>query len=297
MDKQKQLERLLRRHKIETGGTPVLLDELDKMLDILEAPESLKQLVKGEKGDTPVRGEDYFTEQDIQDFLDAATPVKDVHYFDGEDGKDGEKPVKGKDYFTVSEIKDFLKKATPVKGVHYFTPDEVAAIKEELRGDAGEDGKSVAVEDVIAKLKVMEGEEAASFSKTIGALIDFSHIRNAPVYRKQGKQIDTSDLRWHGAGDTVAAGVGITITRTNGISTISAPSAPGTAVYGEDLTPQTPGTVFTLAHTPIANTVRLYRGGSRQQVGIGNDYTVSGATITFTISLSAGEVLLADYNY
>lgn len=46
----------------------------------------------------------------------------------GERGKDGVTPKKGEDYFTKEEIKQFVLQATPIKGVDYFdgkTPDEM----------------------------------------------------------------------------------------------------------------------------------------------------------------------------
>lgn len=71
----------------------------------------------------------------------------------------------------------------------------------------------------------------------------------------------------------------------------------GTPVWGEDLTSQGPGTVYTLAHTPVSGTVRLFRGGAYQQAGAGGDYTISGATITFGTITQTSEVILADYSY
>jgi hypothetical protein len=53
---------------------------------------------KGEKGDTgergplPVKGKDYFTEEDVEAFLRAATPKKGEDYFDGEPGAPGRSP-------------------------------------------------------------------------------------------------------------------------------------------------------------------------------------------------------------
>lgn len=38
---------------------------------------------------------------------------------------------------------------------------------------------------------------------------------------------------------------------------------------------------FTLANTPVTGTVRVYLNGQRQTEGAGEDYTVSGSTITF----------------
>lgn len=55
-------------------------------------------------------------------------------------------------------------------------------------------------------------------------------------------------------------------------------------------------TVFTLANTPNPQTsLKLYLNGLRQQVGAGNDYTLSGATITFSVAPVATDVILADY--
>jgi len=57
--------------------------------------------------------------------------------------------------------------------------------------------------------------------------------------------------------------------------------------------------VFTLANTPSAGTVRLYKNGMRMTVGAGNDYTVSGATVTFEAGQAPGasDNLIADYKY
>ena len=67
-----------------------------------------------------------------------------------------------------------------------------------------------------------------------------------------------------------------------------------------DVPPQTPNgilTVFTLAYTPRANSEHLYKNGLRQKPGSGNDYTISGNTITFQPSNvpQTGDVLICDY--
>ena len=70
-------------------------------------------------------------------------------------------------------------------------------------------------------------------------------------------------------------------------------------VFGESPSGTIDGTNtnFTLANTPQAGTLRVYLNGLRQQEGAGNDYTVSGNTITFTTAPSTGDVILADYVY
>lgn len=54
-------------------------------------------------------------------------------------------------------------------------------------------------------------------------------------------------------------------------------------------------TAFTLANTPTAGTVRLYIEGWRLYPGAGNDYTISGSTITMAVAPLTGERLTADY--
>lgn len=55
------------------------------------------------------------------------------------------------------------------------------------------------------------------------------------------------------------------------------------------------GTTFTLANTPISGSQHIHGNGQRLTPGAGNDYTISGATITILNgSYSAGAVL-ADY--
>ena len=54
------------------------------------------------------------------------------------------------------------------------------------------------------------------------------------------------------------------------------------------------GTSWTLANTPVSGSVKLWAGGIRLTPGAGNDYTISGSTITTASSYSAG-ALIADY--
>jgi hypothetical protein len=69
------------------------------------------------------------------------------------------------------------------------------------------------------------------------------------------------------------------------------------AVYGEAPTVTDGSADVTLANTPTLNTERIYLNGLRMNRGSGNDYTVSGATVTFASNLSAGDIVVADYLY
>lgn len=53
-------------------------------------------------------------------------------------------------------------------------------------------------------------------------------------------------------------------------------------------------TTFTLANTPVANTECVYLNGLLQEPG-GNDYTISGATITMVTAPSTGDRLRVNY--
>jgi hypothetical protein len=97
---------------------------------------------------------------------------------------------------------------------------------------------------------------------------------------------------FRGGGDTVAAGSGVSITISNGVKTISATGSAGTSVYNEVVSGS--GNTFTLAHTPIAGTVRVYERGQRILPTI--NYTLTGSIITTVDTLSAGD-LNCDYSW
>ncbi len=54
-------------------------------------------------------------------------------------------------------------------------------------------------------------------------------------------------------------------------------------------------TSFSLANTPVAGTVSVYRNGQLQLSGAGNDYTISGATITYEYAPVTGEIIRVSY--
>lgn len=56
-------------------------------------------------------------------------------------------------------------------------------------------------------------------------------------------------------------------------------------------------TTFTLANTPVAGSDHVYLNGIRQDAGAGNDYTISGATITYLTAPVSGSKLRVDYRY
>lgn len=56
-----------------------------------------------------------------------------------------------------------------------------------------------------------------------------------------------------------------------------------------------PGTVFTLSATPASGSLHLYVNGQVQRPGAGNDYTISGSTITMLYTVPSGASMMASY--
>lgn len=54
-------------------------------------------------------------------------------------------------------------------------------------------------------------------------------------------------------------------------------------------------TTFTLANTPVAGSEEVYLNGILQEPGAGNDYTISGATITYLTAPVTGDKLRVSY--
>lgn len=63
---------------------------------------------------------------------------------------------------------------------------------------------------------------------------------------------------------------------------------PGGTINGSNVT-------FTLANTPISNTEMVYLNGILLEPGAGNDYTISGSTITMLSAPATGDRLKANY--
>jgi len=95
------------------------------------------------------------------------------------------------------------------------------------------------------------------------------------------------------------AGTNISLSQTGQVVTINATGAgsltPANFVIGEDLTSQVGGVTFVLAGTPILNKEEIFINGIRLRRGIGNDYTISGVTITMNFTPISGDVVEANY--
>lgn len=101
----------------------------------------------------------------------------------------------------------------------------------------------------------------------------------------------------------LTAGAGVSITNGAGTITISA-DATTTVLVANYVVRETPSglvnsvnATFTLAATPIAGKEEVYVNGILQNSGAGNDYTISGATITFLAGAipQTGDVVRVTY--
>ncbi len=202
-------------------------------------------------------------------------------------GDDGHTPTSQE---LVALIKPLI--PAPVKGDDGDTPSEaelVSIIKPLIPiPEPGKDGSPDTAEDIRNKLELLDGDER----------LDAKYIKNLPEPKKGDTHIVGSHGPLWSLADVDVAGIvtGQSI-KWDGTRWIPFTPAGGTttSVYEESPTDSGDQTNFTLAHIPVANTLRLYRGGARQQLG--TDYTLSTDTITLSVVLQAGETLLADYEY
>lgn len=145
-------------------------------------------------------------------------------------------------------------------------------------------GNLVDQESVIKHTLVMDGVAAINFS---GA--GFNHLYGITD------------------GEVLAAGeYDLYFAYSNGAVSVSLPGAQGGGsgdlTSANFVTRETPaGSVnssnvtFTLANTPTAGTEQVYLNGILQEPGGGNDYTISGATITYLAAPTTGDRLRVSY--
>jgi hypothetical protein len=77
------MEYELMQESIKSAKTIKLEEEKKSGSEVLQRISMLK----GEKGDSPVKGKDYFTDEEIKQFKKEVTPIKGKDYFDGKDGR------------------------------------------------------------------------------------------------------------------------------------------------------------------------------------------------------------------
>lgn len=176
---------------------------------------ALKSVFKGDKGDSPVLGVDYFTESDKAEIKKAVTPIKYQDYF-----------TEQEILFIISEIKDVLKQeVTPVKGVDYRDgkdgqdADEEKIIKVVLDSvlkklPKAETGflKEKDLKDELKTLEEKLREDMPNLEDLIKELKKGKHIELRDI---KNMPLNMNDMRWHGGGGT------ITIQTEDGLTSVS----------------------------------------------------------------------------
>lgn len=102
---------------------------------------------------------------------------------------------------------------------------------------------------------------------------------------------------------TISGSFGITFT-VSGTTALTFPTTGKVFTSGDTVVRETPSgsingsnVTFTLAQTPIAGFESIYLNGLLQEPGAGNDYTISGGTITYLTAPATGDKLRASYYY
>lgn len=255
--------------------------KIQEVCDLMEKVEGeierIQTIKKGEKGNDGVS-------PNIAEVIQAVLQ----RIRQPEDGR------KGKDADEEKVINSVLNKLPSLINKKDIVKEVLSFIKPAKPGENGKNAEPKEVFDLfLAYLKdnPLKVKDIADLDNTLRSM--WNQIGMA----KGGVQESQKGTKWkmRGGGDTIAAGTGYTLQRNaNGTVSLVISGAGTTSVVDE--VPTGSGTAFTLAHTPAANTLKLYRGGARITTTSG-DYTLAGANITLTFTLQSGETLTADYNY
>ena len=213
--------------------------------------DTLRNVLKIQKGDKGDAGESIEHEKVVSDVLDKIEKPKDgINGRDGKDGRDGKTPTI--DYDALAKrVQSMIRK-----------PKD------------GKDGASVLIEDVIAhikKEKILNIEHIGGLSESIRSM---SSQLAGKVYGR--------DTLVRGGGDTVAAGSGISINNTNGVKTISV-STVGMIILTATGTVDDSNTSFTFTQKPTL--VNINGTFYRESHG----WSWTDGTLTATVDAPVGE--------
>ena len=160
------------------------------------------------------------------------------------------------------------------------------------------------VTDAMLNDDVATGLAGDGLSDTTGVMaVDLNELTEAVVAVATDSipfiDSDGNVSRRDAIADLVTAMAGTGLTATAGV--LSADAVAANLVEGDILFENKSANCngsnveFTLAETPIANSVQVFLNGLLQEEGSGNDYTISGVTITFATAPDASDLLLVHY--
>lgn len=212
--------------------------------------------IKGDTGDpgyTPIKGKDYWTNQEINEIVTRIQSQIRIPE-DGRPGRDAITPVAGVDYPTRGQIRTIVKAMvsaipvpkngrTPEKGIDYFTDKDINEIIKQIKTQFPR--IELKAEEIRDKLQSLRGEKR----------LDASAIKNLSKFLGQAKR-------------TLHRG--------------------GIALEWESLTLSADGSSATLTYAPYSSsTVMIFLNGSLLTQT--TNYTISTRTITFLQPTPGGE--------
>ncbi len=244
--------------------------------------ESLKVVFKGDDGDTPVKGKDYFTAEEVKEIVEKAAKLAT--------------PKKFEDYFTDSEIdfivqeilRNFKKEMMPVKGVDYRDGRDGADGK---NGRDGQDYRLSAIDKIEIAARVqpptIKDEKLISLIKPLIPEAKASEVDEEKFARKivdiirKKKLLNMSDVNGSFSKDGI-------MYRIEELMHGGGGSSGGSITYSYDLSSQCNGSnkVFTVPSN--TNFVQLSGTDAPQIYRPTTDYTGSGTTtLTLTAAVTA----------
>lgn len=155
--------------------------------------------IKGEKGDTgeegntPVKGKDYFTEEEINNFVEEIQSLIKVPK-DGMNGKDGIIPIAGKDYPSKQQIKNQIR--------YFISQIKIQKPKDGRDGVDGKDGSPDTPTDI--KEKLLTFKRAWLPLKAIIGIDKIMKFGGGRTLHRGGIDFADSSLLGTGDGSTVA---------------------------------------------------------------------------------------------
>lgn len=161
------------------------------------------------------------------------------------------------------------------------------------------------VTDAMLNNDVATGLAGSGLSASAGVLaVDLNELSTEATFDAAADYVAIVDATDNGADKTLwsviaTAIAGTGITATNGV--LAADAVADNIVEAdikfEDESANCNGvtTGFTLASTPVTNSVQVFLNGLLQQSGSGKDYTLSGTTVTFSTAPASGDILLIHY--
>lgn len=166
------------RNEIKQLGTEIRNKDVTIPVGFTFTGEAIKEM-QHHDGKTPVKGVDYFTKKEVDNFKEATKPVYGKDYFTtkeikhfvklvtpkkGKDYFDGRTPKKGTDYFTKAEIKEFFEAVKPVKGIDYRDGKD----GKDGKSIKGKDGTEISADVIRDKLESLTGTSRLAMSAIKG---------------------------------------------------------------------------------------------------------------------------------